>query len=270
MEEHMDSRSTYDVDWSRTSSDYARHRAGFPPSLFCRLAELGLVVPGARALDLGTGTGSVALGLGARGMKVVGVDIAEGQLAAARRAAARDGLEIEFRRAAAESTGEPEGSVSLVTAGQCWHWLERAAAASEAMRVLAPGGAIVIAHFDWLERPGNVIGATMELAGRHGAALHPSIAAAQVRSLYPHWLDDLFDAGFVELRSESWDVSQRYTHEAWRGRLRASALIGASLPPARVEAFDAELGALLRERFPDPMDVPHRVFMAWAKKGETR
>ena len=271
MEEYMDRQSTHaGVDWSRTSSDYARHRAGFPPSFFRRLEGAGLVVGGARALDLGTGTGTVALGLAARGMRVVGVDVAKGQLAAARRAAARDGLEIEFRLASAEATGEPDASVVLVTAGQCWHWLDRAAAASEAMRVLAPGGSIVIAHLDWLDRSGNVIEATMELAERHGAKLNPVLARYQVRSFYPHWLDDLFDAGFVRPESESHDVAQRYTHEAWRGRMRASALIGATLEPARVEAFDRELAALLATRFADPMEVPHRVFVARAKKGETR
>jgi hypothetical protein len=57
------------------------------------------------------------------------------------------------------------------------------------------------------------------------------------------------------------DVS--YTHEAWRGRIRASAEVAASLPAEQVEAFDQELAALLRERFPqDPIDIPHRVFAA--------
>jgi SAM-dependent methyltransferase len=270
MEQHMDHQSTYlSVDWSRTSSDYARHRAGFPPSFFARLEGAGLVERGARALDLGTGTGAVALGLAARGMRVVGVDVDEGQLVAARRAAARDGVEIEFRRASAEDTGAPDASAVLVTAGQCWHWFDRGAAAREAMRVLAPGGTIVIAHFDWLERPGNVLEATMELAERHGATLHPVLARCQVRSFYPYWLDDLFDAGFVRIESESHDVEQRYTHEAWRGRMRASALIGATLEPARVEAFDGELAALLSARFPDPMKVPHRVFVVRAKKERT-
>jgi hypothetical protein len=57
------------------------------------------------------------------------------------------------------------------------------------------------------------------------------------------------------------DVS--YTHEAWRGRIRASAEVAASLPAEQVEAFDQELAALLRERFPqDPIDIPHRVVAA--------
>jgi tRNA1(Val) A37 N6-methylase TrmN6 len=47
-------------DFARTASDYARHRAGFPPELLGRLAKRGLARPGARVVDLGTGTGSLA------------------------------------------------------------------------------------------------------------------------------------------------------------------------------------------------------------------
>lgn len=49
------------IDWSRTSSDYAAFRAGIPESFWRRLEALDVVRPGLRVLDLGTGTGNVAL-----------------------------------------------------------------------------------------------------------------------------------------------------------------------------------------------------------------
>ncbi|MBF8270444.1 MAG: hypothetical protein HW386_2153, partial [Gammaproteobacteria bacterium] len=36
-----------------------------------------------------------------------------------------------------------------------------------------------------------------------------------------------------------------YTREGWRGRIRASAGIGASLSLTEVQAFDADLAAML-------------------------
>jgi hypothetical protein len=52
-----------------------------------------------------------------------------------------------------------------------------------------------------------------------------------------------------------------YTPAAWRGRIRASAGVGASLGPEAVERFDRQLAALLAERFPgEVLSVPHRVF----------
>ena len=61
------------------------------------------------------------------------------------------------------------------------------------------------------------------------------------------------------------DVFMAYSHEDWRGRILASAGVGASLPPEHVAAFDRELAALLAARFPQqPLAVQHRV---WAVTG---
>lgn len=50
------------VDFGKTADDYAKHRAGFPPSLYLRLAHHGIDVAGADLIDLGTGTGTLARG----------------------------------------------------------------------------------------------------------------------------------------------------------------------------------------------------------------
>src|SRR5436190_14869364 len=135
------------VDFGNTARDYATFRAGFPDSLFDRLAALGLGIAGQSVVDLGSGTGTLARGFAKRGCKVIGVDIAEPMLAEARRLAVKDGVDAEFRVARAEETGLASASSDLVSAGQCWHWFDRPAAAREAMRLLRPDGALVIAHF---------------------------------------------------------------------------------------------------------------------------
>ena len=61
-------------DFGLTSTDYARHRAGFPDSLFERLRALDLGLAEQRVVDLGTGTGSLARGFAQRGCKVIGID----------------------------------------------------------------------------------------------------------------------------------------------------------------------------------------------------
>ena len=82
--------------------------------------------------------------------------------------------------------------------------------------------------------------------------------------LYPQWLRDLGEAGFTDIQSFSFDVDVPYSSEAWRGRIRASAGVGASLSPAQVEKFDAELRQLLEERFQASdktiLKVPHPTF----------
>ena len=50
------------------------------------------------------------------------------------------------------------------------------------------------------------------------------------------------------------DVVQTYSHEGWRGRMRASALVTTMPPPAQA-AFDADLARALAASYPDPMPV---------------
>lgn len=121
------------------------------------------------------------------------------------------------------------------------------------------GGRLVIANFDWIPLPGNMAEATEKLIEKH----NPKWKLASGLGIYPLWPRDMAVAGFVNIETFSFDLDAIYTHEAWRGRVRASAGVGASLAPQRVAAFDDELRVMLAERYPeDPMRVMHRVFAA--------
>lgn len=256
------------VDFGRAAGDYAKHRAGFPEAFFTRLEKEGVLRPGLRAVDLGTGTGTVARGLARRGCAVTGLDVSVPMLEEARRLAAGEGLSIDFRRAPAERTELPSSAFELVTAGQCWHWFDRAAAAREAMRLLSPGGRIVIAHFDWVLSPGNVVEATEALMEEFNPGPQlPQYLYGHNVGLYPEWFRDVKTAGYLHLESFSFDVDVPYTHESWRGRVRASAKVGGSLPKEKVARFDEAFAALLSKRFPqDPLSIPHRVFALLATR----
>jgi hypothetical protein len=127
---------------------------------------------------------------------------------------------------------------------------------------LRPGGQIVIAHFDWISITGNVVAATEALIDKH----NPKWDMGGGTGLYPQWLRDLGEAGYQDIQTFSYDHCVPYTPEGWRGRIRASAGVGASLGAEQVAVFDNELAALLRENFPvEILQVPHRVFTVIAK-----
>lgn len=249
-------------DFGRTASDYARHRAGFPPELLDRLAALGVGVSGARVVDLGTGTGSLARLFAQRGCEVTGVDIALPLLEQARQLDRDVGVQVTYVEGHAEATGLPAGMFDVVSAGQCWHWLDRPAAAREVKRLLASDGSAVIAHFDWIPIPGNVVAATEQIILSHT----PSWPFADRAGLYPQWLKDLQSAGFTGIESFSFDVTVPYSHEDWVGRVRASAPVAGTLDAEGVLACSNELAAMLRESFAkDPLAVPHRVWAVTAQ-----
>jgi SAM-dependent methyltransferase len=251
------------VDFGLTSDDYARHRAGFPDELLTRLGSLGIGVPGQQIIDIGTGTGTLARGFARRGCIVTGIDPAPTMLDEAIRLSAEEGVSVEYRSGRAEDTGMAPTSADVVTAGQCWHWFDRSAAAAECGRILRPGGTLVICHFDWIPRPGTVAAATEALILQH----NPAWRFSGGTGIYPAWTTDVSGAGFEGLQTFSFDVDVWYSHEAWRGRVRASAGVAASLNANAVAAFDDAHTALLAAEFAqDPLAVPHRVWALVARR----
>ena len=252
-----------EIDFGKTADDYKTHRQGFPPAFFDHLQKRQLIGDNKRILDIGTGTGTVARGCALVGSAVVAIDIAAPLLEQARILDKAAGIEINYHIAKAEDTALADESFDVVTAGQCWHWFDRPHAAAEVKRLLVPDGYVVIAHLDWIPLTGNVVEATEHLILKY----NPAWSMGGGSGIYPDWLRDLASAGFKDIETFSFDVDLSYTHEAWRGRIRASAGVAASLSPERVLQFDSELKAILRDNFPDdPLPVHHRVWAVIARK----
>lgn len=113
------------------------------------IARAGLA-PGHQVLDLGTGTGSVALRaapLVVPGGEVLGVDISPEMLAVAGQRAAEAGLaHMRFQEGRAEAIPAPDATFHVVLASlSLMYAVDRAAAAQETARVLRPGGRLVAA-----------------------------------------------------------------------------------------------------------------------------
>ncbi len=244
------------IDFGKTAADYEQHRPGFPDAFFDRLVATGWIGPGRHALDLGTGTGSLALGFAARGLDVTGLDIAPELLEVARHRASAQGLNARFVEGRAEATGQNDAAFDLVSAGQCWWWFDADAVLNEAKRILVRGGRLLICNFSYLALPGNVAGRTEDLILQH----NPGWPKAGWRGIHSEQVEALDRGGFGEVESFSYVVDVPFTHDGWRGRMRTCNGVGSALGAEQVEAFDSDLADLLAAEFPGEHSVPHRVF----------
>ncbi|MFN0316339.1 MAG: class I SAM-dependent methyltransferase [Burkholderiales bacterium] len=251
------------VDFGKTASDYGKHRAGFPQEFFWELVRHGIGTPGQRIVDLGTGTGTIARQLALSGCKVTGIDVSESMLAQAKRLDGEAGACVHYFTGEAENTGLEGQSYDVVTAGQCWHWFDKSRAAAEAFRILRAGGRLVIAHFDWLPLAGSVVEATEQLILKHS----PQWQLSGGVGIHSRFMPGLSETGFRDIRTFSFDTDALYSHEAWLGRVRASAGIGPVLSESKVREFDNEHRFVLASRFPgEPLRAPHRVWAVIAHR----
>jgi len=237
-----------------TSGDYSAFRPGPPDEFYDRLQALGVGPSGQRILDLGTGTGVIARALVRRGCIVAGIDIAPEQIEEARRLAQIDRLKTDFQVAPAEDPPFVESTFDVATANQCFLYFDRNRALAALRRVLTPHGRLVTSHFNWLPRIDVIAAASEELILK----FNPSWQAAGFDGIVeplPSWVpNDIVLEGFFWF-----DVDVPFDRNSWRGRIRASRRVGASMPPSQVETFDEEHGALLDRIAPQTFTIKHRI-----------
>lgn len=143
--------------WDRISQLYLQEIDRRFTSVVDHVVRRGELKPGDRVLDLGTGTGSVAIRaagqVGPAG-KVTGVDISPDMLAVARRRVAESGhTNIDLREGRAEQLPAPDGSLDVLLASlSLMYVVDRPVAAREMRRVLRPGGRFVAAVWAAAER----------------------------------------------------------------------------------------------------------------------
>ncbi|HTI09769.1 MAG TPA: class I SAM-dependent methyltransferase [Puia sp.] len=123
--------------------NYVRYRPSYPAELIPFLeTELGLK-KGQQVADIGSGTGIFTELLLLKGYHVTGVEPNEGmRQAAEQRLGGYDRFYSQNGRA--EATGLEDQSVHLITVAQAFHWMEVDATRKEFLRILKPGGHMVL------------------------------------------------------------------------------------------------------------------------------
>lgn len=127
---------------------YVRYRPGYPAGVLDVLRETAGLTPATVVADVGSGTGLSAEPFLRHGNPVLGVEPNAPMRAAAERLLAGY-ARFHSTDGTAEATTLPDASVSLVVAGQAFHWFRPDDARREFARILAPGGHVALV---WNER----------------------------------------------------------------------------------------------------------------------
>jgi SAM-dependent methyltransferase len=242
-------------DYGRIPSTYAAFRSSLPDDFYRRLQRWGIGLPGHRLLDLGTGTGIVARAFARRGAIVTGIDISEGMIGEARRLAIEEGVQVRFVVAAAEALPFAIGQFEAATANQCFLYFDKFQTIVGLRKILAPDALLVVSQFRRLASDA-IVASTEALikkfnpswgGGGYDGSLGPC----------PQWVPTA--PGLIAETSFWFDVDVPFTRESWRGRIRATRGVGASLSAKQVDAFDAEHDFLLSNIAPEKFAIKHRL-----------
>lgn len=133
--------------FASTAGYYARYRPGYPAGFFAHLRDRFGLDGTQRVLDLGCGTGQIAIPIARHCAEVVAVDPQPAMLEHGRAAAAAAGCGnvtwIEGSSRTLDQLGI--GTVDLVCMGQSFHRMDRPAVLAALDAIVAPGGGVVIA-----------------------------------------------------------------------------------------------------------------------------
>jgi ubiquinone/menaquinone biosynthesis C-methylase UbiE len=161
---------------------------------------LARIQPGERVLEVGCGTGDVAIAAcapaGPRGL-VAGIDAGPEMIAVARAKAARAGVTVDFRLEPIEALSYADATFDVVLSSLMMHHLPddlKRQGLAEIARVLKPGGRLLIVD---AERPHNHVG-----QGVNRLMLHGKLSTG-TQDLAPL----LIAAGFGEIETGSTDFT---------------------------------------------------------------
>lgn len=244
-------------DWSMASHAYAEYRDIYPDVFYDKIHELGIAHKGRHVLDIGTGTGVLPRNLCKYGASFVGIDIAENQIAEARRMSAPFGDAIKYEVANAEEMNFDAGRFDAVMACQCMQYFDISKLIPKIKLVLKQGGLFGIFFMAWLPSESGIAAQSEKLV-RQYSPTWDGYGWWRKPAALPSWAKEY---GFNLSAKCQFDIMLPFTREAWNGRMVACRGIGAKLKADKVQEFEEQHLNMLHQIAPKNFEIPHWVTM---------
>ncbi len=213
------------------ASYYARFRPGYPAELLALVAERAGLDATGRLLDLGCGTGNIAIPLAAHVGEVVAVDVEPEMLIELERAAPPNVRTVEAR---AEEVDESWGTFRLTTIGAALHWFD-SGLVLERLASITPIVALLGEPLEQSEALRTLLAVAKELLGEPPRTQGRSVRFEEALAASP----------FSEVETLSVEVDRTWTPDEVIGLAYSTSFASLERVGERREEFERELRARL-------------------------
>lgn len=246
---------------------YDRARAGYSAELVSAVMAYGGLSSGARAAEVGAGTGKATVAFARAGLEITAVEPSpEMAVVAARNCSDLPNVAVvvtSFEEWDAGSSG-----FDLVFAAQSWHWVDPAVRYAKAAAALREGGTLALMwhRTDWAGEP--LRDELDEIYTRVDPELrqrNPGFPGLDRPGHDAGLLDEILGTGmFGEVAEQTFPRKDEFTPSTFVNLL-ATQSNHRMLPPARREALFAEVRALIG-RHGGTVQVPHATWLVTARR----
>lgn len=194
--------------------NYVRYRPEYPPEVLRMLRDECGLTPSHMVADIASGTGLWTRVLLENGNAVYGVE-PNAEMRQAGEQFLAEFPKLTSTAGSAEATTLPHASVDFVSAAQAGHWFDRVKARREFVRILKPGGWLVLL---WNER---ITDSTPFLRAYEQLLLDYGTDYAEVRhERTTESVNEFFDP--LPFQERAFDMRQEFDYAGLEGRLLSS------------------------------------------------
>ena len=230
---------------------YTEFRKPYPQEIFDLVHDRFQPDGQGDLLDVGCGTGQVALPLNRWFRRVVGVDLSEEMVSHARRNAIGQQVDnAEFHVMPGEDVSSLAGEFTLVTYGSALHWMDIPATLAASSSLLAPGGGVAVlgmrsiwgGESGWEQTVVRVVQRWMEQERRAGTGTFSTSIQGDVR-----FEDALAVAGFDVFESGNVEAHHSVDVKFILGHLYTTSYCNRDQLGDRINDFEEDMARELQQ-----------------------